>query len=73
MIPAGPGSVGTLDAAYKEILIFLSNGGILPNLALGFALVNHYITQFIPINIIGFYYFWKEKLSFSGIQTEGDS
>lgn len=73
MIPAGPGSVGTLDAAYKEILIFLSNGAILPNLALGFALVNHYITQFIPINIIGFYYFWKEKLSFSRIQTEGDS
>jgi uncharacterized protein (TIRG00374 family) len=72
MIPAGPGSVGTLDAACKESLIFIGNGLISNDLALGFALINHYVTSFIPVTLVGLYFFWKEKLSFEKMQNESE-
>ncbi|MGH7457145.1 MAG: lysylphosphatidylglycerol synthase transmembrane domain-containing protein, partial [bacterium] len=70
MLPAAPGYVGTFHLACKEAVALF---GVSDSTALSFALVLH-ITNFIPITLIGFIYFYREQLSLSdAVAAEGQA
>jgi len=68
MLPAAPGYVGTFHLACQQSLL-LFNASLPPteqissSEALSFALILH-ISNFIPITLVGFYYFSREQLDF---------
>ncbi|MDZ7363654.1 MAG: flippase-like domain-containing protein [candidate division KSB1 bacterium] len=59
MIPAAPGYVGTFHLAAQQAAMLFEVSG---STALSFALILH-IANFIPITLVGFYYFYREQLS----------
>ncbi len=60
MIPSSPGFVGTYHyLAMQGLALF----GVPESDALSFAIVLH-ISNYIPITLVGMYYFWKENLHF---------
>jgi glycosyltransferase 2 family protein len=63
MIPSGPGFAGTFEAA--TILSLLIFPGVIKEQAVSFAILFH-VTQFVPVTVIGLYYFWKSNLSLRG-------
>lgn len=70
MLPAAPGYVGTFHLACKEAVALF---GVSDSTALSFALVLH-ITNFIPITLVGFIYFYCEQLSLSdAVAAEGQT
>jgi len=60
MIPAAPGYVGTFHLACQQAAMLF---GVSKSTALSFALILH-ISNFIPITLVGFYYFYREQLNF---------
>lgn len=64
MIPSGPAYVGPFQAA---IVAGLSIFQVPKVQAQGFSIVFH-ASQFIPITLLGLFYFWSEKLTFKEIQ-----
>jgi len=60
MIPAAPGYVGTFHLACQQAAMLF---GVSKSTALSFALILH-ISNFIPITLVGFYYFYREQLDF---------
>ncbi len=64
MVPSGPANVGPFQAA---VVAGLSIFGVPKIQAQGFSIVLH-ASQFIPITILGLFYFWSEKLTFKEIQ-----
>ena len=64
MVPASPGFIGTYHyACFKGLSIF----GVAESKAVSIALIVHGI-GFFPVIIVGFYYLWRCKISFSDIQ-----
>ncbi|MCG3119870.1 MAG: hypothetical protein ALAOOOJD_02407 [bacterium] len=61
MIPAAPGYVGTFHLACQQAVMLF---GISKSAALSFALILH-ISNFIPMTLVGFYYFYREQLDFN--------
>ncbi len=66
MIPSSPGFVGTYHLLCKEGLALFGVGA---NEAISFAIVLH-ILNYIPMTLVGFYYFWKENLHFKDALAE---
>lgn len=67
MVPASPGYVGTYHAACMYGLMAFA----LPKeQALSVALVVHAISYF-PVIFFGFYFLWREKISFATLKTAG--
>lgn len=66
MIPSSPGFIGTYHYLCQQGLALF---GVAETDALSFAIVLH-ISNFIPMTIVGFYYFWKENLHFSDAIAE---
>lgn len=65
MVPASPGYVGTYHAACMYGLMAFA----LPKeLALSVALVVHAIS-FFPVILLGFFFLWSEKISFSALKS----
>ncbi len=60
MIPAAPGYVGTFHLACQQAAMLF---GVSTSTALSFALILH-ISNFIPITLVGFYYFSRAQLDF---------
>ncbi len=70
MLPAAPGYVGTFHlAAQQAVMLF----DVSSSAALSFALILH-ITNFIPITLVGFIYFYREQLSLrDAVAAEGQA
>lgn len=70
-LPAAPGHVGTFDGPGIEVL---STFGVDRNLAFGYTVILH-IALWVPVTIVGAYYFWREQLTwtdFSAAQQEAE-
>jgi uncharacterized membrane protein YbhN (UPF0104 family) len=65
MVPASPGYVGTYHAACMYGLMAFA---IPKEQALSVALVVHAI-GFFPVILFGFYFLWKDKISFSALKS----
>ena len=65
MVPASPGYVGTYHAACVYGLMAFA---IPKEQALSVALVVHAVA-FFPVIFLGFYFLWREKISFSALKT----
>lgn len=63
MVPASPGYVGTYHAACMYGLMAFN---VSKEQALSVALVMHAV-NFFPITILGFYFLWREKISFTSL------
>jgi len=63
MVPASPGYVGTYHAACMYGLMAFN---VSKEQALSVALVMHAV-NFFPITILGFFFLWQEKISFSSL------
>ncbi len=69
MIPSSPGFVGTYHyLAMQGLALF----GVPEADALSFAIILH-ITNYIPITLVGLYYFWKENMHFRDALEESDA
>jgi len=60
-IPSAPGYVGTFDAPGIKIL---TTFGVQESVAAGYTLVLH-AALLLPITLLGFYYMWRESVSWS--------
>lgn len=67
MVPASPGYVGTYHAACMYGLMAFS---VSREQALSVALVIHAI-NFFPVILLGFFFLWREKISFSSLGKYG--
>lgn len=65
-IPSSPGYVGTLDAPAIKIL---QGFGVPGSLAASYTLVLHAVL-WLPITLIGFYYMWRESISWQELAVE---
>lgn len=65
MVPSGPGFIGTLQIAG---LIALGQYGIEEELALACTVLFH-ATQWFPVTAVGLWFFFRQQLSLSRIQT----
>lgn len=65
-LPAAPGYVGTFDAPGIEIL---ETFGVPGEIATGYTLVLH-AALWLPITLLGLYYFWREQLSVAHVRQE---
>jgi hypothetical protein len=65
-IPSAPGYVGTFDAPGIAVL---KAYGVEGGLAASYTLVLH-VALWLPITLLGLYYFGKESLSWSSLETE---
>ena len=65
-IPSAPGYVGTFDAPGIAVL---SAYGVSPNIAASYTLVLH-VALWLPITVLGLYYFGRESLSWSNIEQQ---
>jgi len=63
LIPSAPGYVGAFEFFCISSLAIFTIG---KSIALSYAIVLHAVL-FIPITVIGIFYFWKENLHFSDI------
>lgn len=66
MIPSSPGFIGTYHYLCQQGLALF---GVAETDALSFAIVLH-ISNYIPMTLVGFYYFWKENLHFRDALAE---
>ncbi len=64
-LPSAPGYIGTFDAPGIEVLVAY---GVSRSMAVGYTLVLHAALWF-PITILGAWYFRRERLSWSDIET----
>lgn len=63
LIPGPPGFAGNFEAfTMAGLAIFGVTGGV----ALGYALMLHWL-QFLQIFLMGMYYLWRDKMSFSSV------
>lgn len=69
MVPASPGYVGTYHAACMYGLMAFN---ISKELSLSVALVVHAIS-FFPVIVYGFFFVWKDKISFTALKSAGNS
>ena len=58
MVPAAPGYVGSFHWICQQALIIF---GVSESESLGYAVVMH-IVNFVPITLVGFYYYYKQHL-----------
>jgi uncharacterized membrane protein YbhN (UPF0104 family) len=65
-IPSAPGYVGTFDAPGIAVL---SAYGVSPDIAASYTIVLH-VALWLPITVLGLYYFGKESLSWSNIEQQ---
>jgi len=66
MIPSSPGFIGTYHyLCMKGLALF----GVGESDALSFAIVLH-LSNYIPMTLVGFFYFWKENLHFKDALKE---
>jgi len=65
-IPSAPGYVGTFDAPGIAVLTAY---GVEGGLAASYTLVLH-VALWLPITLLGLYYFGKESLSWSSLESE---
>ena len=68
MIPAAPGYVGTFHLACQQAVMLF---GVSKSAALSFALILH-IANFVPITLVGFYYFYRAQLDFKEVVAAED-
>lgn len=64
-IPSAPGYVGTFDAPGIKVL---TTFGVPESVAAGYTLVLH-AALLLPITLLGFYYMWRESVSWSDFKT----
>lgn len=69
MVPASPGYVGTYHAACMYGLMAFN---VSKEQALSVALVIHAV-NFFPVILVGFFFLWSEKISFSSLGKYGSS
>ena len=69
MVPASPGYVGTYHAACMYGLMAFN---FPKEQALSFALVVHAVS-FFPVIFYGFFFLWRDRISFSAIKSAGSS
>lgn len=69
MVPASPGYVGTYHAACMYGLMAFN---IPKELSLSVALVVHAVS-FFPVVIYGFFFLWRDKISFTALKMAGNS
>ncbi|KAA3659534.1 MAG: UPF0104 family protein [Calditrichaeota bacterium] len=69
MIPASPGFVGTYHYFCVQGLALFGVGA---NDASSFAIILH-ISNYIPMTLLGFFYFWKENLHFKDALDKNES
>ena len=67
-LPSAPGYVGTFEAAGIAVLTAY---GIPKELAAGYTVVLH-IALWLPITLLGFYYFSKEGLKMGEVSREAN-
>jgi uncharacterized protein (TIRG00374 family) len=67
MVPASPGFIGTYHAACMYGLMAFA---ISKEQALSVAIVVHAIS-FFPVILFGFFFLWKEKISFATLKSKG--
>jgi hypothetical protein len=76
MIPAAPAYVGTFHLACQQALMLFNNPAnpsISSSEALSFAVVLHF-TNFVPITVVGFIYFYREQLNLrEAVQAQDES
>jgi hypothetical protein len=65
-LPAAPGNVGTFDTPGIAVLVAY---GVDKAIATSYTLVLH-VALWLPITVLGFYYFLKEGLSWNNLQSE---
>jgi uncharacterized membrane protein YbhN (UPF0104 family) len=65
-VPSTPGAVGTYHGV---VVLGLTLFGVPPEQGIGFALVNH-LFNYLPLTLIGLYYFWRQNLRFADIAAE---
>ncbi|MDZ7266491.1 MAG: flippase-like domain-containing protein [candidate division KSB1 bacterium] len=58
MVPAAPGYVGSFHWVCQQALVLF---GVSASESLGFAVVSH-VVNFIPITLLGFYYYYRQHL-----------
>lgn len=58
MVPAAPGYVGSFHWVCQQSLMLF---GISPSESLSFAVVSH-VVNFVPITVLGFYYYYRQHL-----------
>lgn len=66
MIPSSPGFIGTYHYLCQQGLALF---GVAETDALSFAIVLH-VSNYIPMTLVGFYYFWRENMNFSDALAE---
>jgi uncharacterized protein (TIRG00374 family) len=64
LVPAGPGHVGTFDAALTQVLVEVF--GAPSEEALAFTIVVH-VTLIVPVVLLGVFFLWQEDISLSEI------
>jgi hypothetical protein len=69
IIPSSPGYVGTFDAPGIRVLTGL---GVTGEIAAGYTLVLHAVL-WLPITVLGFYYMWRESVSWREIGQAGEA
>ncbi len=69
MVPASPGFIGTYHAACMYGLMAFA---VPKEQALSVAIVVHAVA-FFPIIFFGFYFLWREKISFSSLKSLGNN
>ncbi len=65
-VPSSPGYVGTYHYAAQVGLQLFS---VSPDTALGFAFILH-MTGFLPVTVIGFFFFLRENLKLAAVKNE---
>ncbi|MFC1561816.1 lysylphosphatidylglycerol synthase transmembrane domain-containing protein [candidate division KSB1 bacterium] len=65
-IPSSPGFVGTVHLATQQALVLFS---IDQSTALGYAFLLHAV-QYIPVTILGFYFFLRENIKFAMVKKK---
>jgi len=66
MVPAAPGYVGSFHWICQQALLLFNKPGvpeITASTALSFAVILH-ISNFIPVTLVGFYYYYKQQVNF---------
>jgi uncharacterized protein (TIRG00374 family) len=68
IIPSSPGYVGTFDAPGIRVL---EGFGVSGAVAAGYTLALHALL-WLPITCLGFYYMWRESISWQDLSTAGE-
>ncbi|MCH7495745.1 MAG: flippase-like domain-containing protein, partial [Candidatus Marinimicrobia bacterium] len=68
-IPSAPGYVGTFHGL---VVASMALFGLAGDSARAFSVILHAV-NYIPVTLVGFYYYWKLQMTFKEIESEVDS